>query len=275
MLEFLESNASLVRMSAFIGVFIVMSGFEALLPKRDRNQRRGERWLTNLGLVVVSTIISRILFPVVAVGAAVITAENGWGLLNQFEISLWVRLLVSLIVLDLAIYWQHVASHKIPFLWRFHKVHHADRDIDASSGLRFHPVEIILSMMYKMLVVLVLGPSAVAVLLFEVVLNASAMFNHANLRIPAWLDKKIRILFVTPDMHRVHHSVIKKETDSNYGFNLSIWDRIFRSYRTQPKLGHETMTLGLPDYQTDKPSNLVWSLLLPFKCKLKQIRSEA
>ena len=174
------------------------------------------------------------------------------------------HILVSAVLLDMAVYWQHVASHKIPMIWRFHKMHHADRDIDATTGIRFHPVEIVLSMLYKMVIVLILGPHIIGVFLFEIILNGSAMFNHANVRLPLWLDKTIRILFVTPDMHRVHHSVIAAETNSNYGFNLSIWDRIFGSYIAQPKEGHDGMTIGLPQYQTNKPSNILWCLKLPF-----------
>lgn len=264
MFEFLQSHEPQIRFASFAGLLILFSGLEALFPKKKRTQKRAGRWFTNLALVAISNVLVRLLFPIAAIGTAAFALDKGWGFLNQIELPFWIEILVALILLDFAIYWQHVASHKIPILWRLHKMHHADRDIDATSGNRFHPVEIILSLLYKMLIVLIVGPSMIAVLLFEIILNGSAMFNHANLRLPHWLDKFVRLLFVTPDMHRVHHSVIKAETDSNYGFNLSLWDRLFRSYRDQPQKGHLDMTIGLPQYQTDKPSNFLWSLTLPF-----------
>ena len=160
-------------------------------------------------------------------------------------------------------------SHRVPFFWRFHKVHHTDRDLDASSAVRFHPVEILLSMLYKCGIVLIIGPAALAVLIFEIVLNASAIFNHANLKLPLGADKVLRLFIVTPDMHRVHHSVIERETNRNFGFNLSVWDRIFRSYKAQPEAGHDGMTIGLSEHQSSAPSQLFWSLKLPFAKSLK------
>ena len=267
MLEFLQDHEPQIRLASFAGLLILFSGLEALFPKKKRTQKRAGRWFTNLALVGVSNVLIRVLFPIAAIGAAGYASSRGWGLLNHLKLSLWLELLIALILLDFSIYWQHVASHKIPILWRLHKMHHADRDIDATSGNRFHPVEIILSLLYKMLIVLIVGPAMVAVLVFEIILNGSAMFNHANLRLPRALDKSIRYLFVTPDMHRVHHSVLRNETDSNYGFNLSIWDRLFGSYNDQPAAGHDGMTIGLPDYQTDAPAQLLWCLKLPFSKK--------
>jgi sterol desaturase/sphingolipid hydroxylase (fatty acid hydroxylase superfamily) len=264
MLEYILSNESEVRIGAFAGLLVLFAGLEALLPKRQRMQKRLSRWFTNLSMVVISNLLVRLLFPIAAMGMAVYAAQKGWGLLNFADLPIGVDILLSLILLDFAIYWQHVASHKFPVLWALHKMHHADRDIDATTGIRFHPVEIILSMLYKMAIIMILGPSAVAVLLFEIILNGSAMFNHANLRLPRRLDQLIRYVFVTPDMHRVHHSIIKTETDSNYGFNLAIWDRMFGSYIDQPHKGHQGMTIGLPGHQTDNPSRVVWSLLFPF-----------
>jgi len=261
-LEFLQTHEPQVRFASFAGLLILFSGLEALFPKKKRTQKRAGRWFTNLALVAVSNVLIRVLFPVAALGMADYATGKSWGLLNQFDLPLWGNILASLVLLDFAIYWQHVASHKIPVLWRLHKMHHADRDIDATSGNRFHPVEIILSLLYKMLVIIAVGPALVAVLIFEILLNGSAMFNHANLRLPPWLDKSIRFVFVTPD---VHHSIISSETDSNYGFNLAIWDRVFKSYTDQPAKGHMDMTIGLPDYQTDKPSGLLWNLVFPFK----------
>lgn len=265
--QYIAEHEGLIRLSVFASVFVVMAVLEALYPRKTRTQPRLIRWITNLGIMVFYSVLLRLLFPVMAMGVALYAGSEGWGLLNQFDMPVWAHIVISAILLDMAVYWQHVASHKIPVIWAFHKMHHADRDIDVTTGNRFHPIEIILSMLYKMLVVLVLGPHVLGVLIFEIVLNGSAMFNHANLRLPLWLDKIIRLLFVTPDMHRVHHSVIRRETDSNYGFNLSVWDRIFGSYIDQPAKGHDAMTIGLAEYQTDKPSHLLWSLFLPFNKK--------
>lgn len=265
--EFIVSNEGMIRLSVFGGVLVLMAALETLFPRKPRTQPRLIRWVTNFGILVFYSALLRLLFPVMAMGVAVFAVSKGWGLLNLIEMPLWVHIVISAILLDLAVYWQHVASHKIPAIWAFHKMHHADRDIDVTTGNRFHPVEIILSMLYKMLVVLALGPHVVGVILFEIILNGSAMFNHANLRLPLWLDKIVRLVFVTPDMHRVHHSVIPRETNSNYGFNLTLWDRIFGSYIDQPQQGHDNMTIGLPQYQTDKPSHLLWCLMLPFNKK--------
>jgi len=241
-----------------------MMALEALAPRRARTSTRVQRWSTNIVLVVVNTFAARLLGPLVAGAVALFAAERGIGLFNIVDLPIVLAVLGGVILLDMAIYWQHVAFHKIPVFWRFHKVHHADRDIDVTTGVRFHPVEIVLSMIYKAVCVLALGPSLLAVILFEVILNASAMFNHANLKLLLWLDRIIRPVFVTPDMHRVHHSVIERETNSNYGFCLAIWDRLFGSYIDQPELGHDGMTIGLMEYQTPKPNQLLWSLSVPF-----------
>lgn len=254
-----------VRLGVFAGVFIIMAVVEALWPRKNRTQPRITRWFTNLGMVVVDSLAVRIIFPIVAVGLAQYATARGWGLLNMIALPFWLQVLISAVLMDMAIYWQHVASHKIPVLWRVHRVHHADRDIDVSTGNRFHPIEIVLSMLYKFVVILLLGPAALGVFLFEVLLNGSAMFNHANVALPQWLDKLLRLLFVTPDMHRIHHSWHRDETDSNYGFNLAIWDKIFGTYIDQPRDGHKEMVIGVKKFQDDKPSNIIWSLLLPFK----------
>ena len=269
MLSAIQNNQVFIRFAVFGGVLALMLVLESLYPRKARTQNRAQHVATNLGIVILYSAIMQILGRLIAVGlamgVAVYAAGHNFGLLNLFSsLPIWAHILLSMVLLDMAVYWQHVASHKIPIIWSFHKMHHADRDIDATTGIRFHPVEIVLSMFYKMVIVLILGPHVIGVFLFEVVLNGSAMFNHANLRLPLWLDKMVRIVFVTPDMHRVHHSVIGRETNSNYGFNLSIWDRIFGSYIAQPKEGHDDMTIGLPEYQTDEPSNIMWCLKLPF-----------
>lgn len=239
-----------IRLGVFGGVLVLMALWEVAAPKRRREIPRVLRWTNNLALVVVDTVVLRLSFPILAVGFAVMAEENGWGLFNIFDVPVWVAFLVSMVALDLAIYLQHVMFHAVPALWRLHRMHHSDLEFDATTGLRFHPVEILLSMVIKLAVVAALGPPAVAVLCFEVVLNASALFNHANIALPSSLDRVLRLLVVTPDMHRVHHSVVPAETNSNFGFNLSLWDRLLGTYRAQPRAGHEGMTIGIEQFRT-------------------------
>lgn len=257
----------ILRLSVFLGLFALFAVLEAWAPRRARVQPRGGRWFTNLSLVVIDTLTLRalsVLLPALAVGAALDAWRNDWGLFNQLTWPLWTEMLLTILILDLAIWAQHLVTHKVPAFWRFHRVHHADRDLDVTSGLRFHPVEIAASMALKIGLVYLLGPQALAVLLFEVLLNGTALFNHANLRLPPWLDRVVRLVLVTPDMHRVHHSVIREEHDSNFGFALSIWDRIFGTYRAQPAGGHDAMQVGL-EWQDEKPARLGWALWLPFR----------
>ncbi len=257
----------LLRLSVFLGLFAVFAGLEALAPRRKRVLGRGRRWLTNLSITVLNTLALRALalvVPFLAVGAAVDAWSMGWGALNRVVWPLWIEVLLALLALDFAIWAQHWLTHKVPLFWRFHRMHHADRDMDVTTALRFHPVEILASMGLKIGLIYVLGPQAVAVVLFEILLNGTALFNHANLRLPVWLDRVLRLVLVTPDMHRVHHSVIRAEHDSNFGFALSVWDRIFRTYRAQPEAGHQGMVVGL-QWQDEKPAQLGWSLWLPFR----------
>lgn len=251
-----------LRLSIFLGVLILMGALEAVFPARDRVQKRTARWTTNLGLVIIDTLAIRLLFPIIAVGAALWAQTQGWGLLNLIGLPNWAAVIIAVIILDMMIYWQHVAFHRIPVLWRLHKVHHADRDLDASSGLRFHPVEIVISMLYKMAVVIALGAPVVAVIFFEILLNACAIFNHANVRLPRWVERPLRQILVTPALHRIHHSVIERETNTNFGFSVIWWDKIFKSYTDKPK---GEITLGLSEYQSDAPSGLIWSLTAPFR----------
>jgi len=255
---------TVIRLSIFLGALILFSGLEALFPRKQRTQKRLNRWLTHLGFTLINTIAVRLLGPIVALTAASWATANNIGLFNVTSWPLWIEITLAFIMLDFAIYLQHIVTHKIPILWRLHKVHHSDRDLDASSALRFHPIEIMLSMLYKCALVLIIGPAAIAVLIFEIVLNASAIFNHANLSLPLWLDKVLRRVIVTPDMHRVHHSIYPVETDKNFGFNFSIWDRLFKTYLAAPQAGHERMVIGLSEHQSEDPSGLVWSLKLPF-----------
>ncbi len=267
--ENLPLSEPALRFGSFALIFILMTVLELMAPRRALTGAKLHRWGTNLGILVAATITARLVGQfsgtLVAVGASVFAANQGLGLLNIIALPAGVEIILAIAALDLAIWFQHVISHKIPFFWRMHRVHHADRDIDLTTALRFHPAEIILSMLYKSFIVLVLGPAAWAVILFEIILNGSAMFNHANIRLPLWLDRALRVLLVTPDFHRVHHSVYRDEHDGNYGFFLSIWDRLFGTYTSQPRDGHTGMTIGLDAYQSDKPDEIIWSLMLPGK----------
>lgn len=242
-----------------------MAAWEVAAPRRRREIPRVVRWTNNLSLVIIDTAILRLSFPILAVGLAVLAEENGWGLFNVLDPPFWLAFLVSLLALDLAIYFQHVLFHAVPVLWRLHRMHHADLEFDTTTGLRFHPVEILLSMVIKLSIVAALGPPAVAVLVFEVLLNASSLFNHANIALPSRLDRALRLVIVTPDMHRVHHSIIPSETNSNFGFNLSWWDRLLGTYRAQPRHGHEDMTIGIEQFRTRRDLWLDRMLIQPVR----------
>ncbi len=259
------SQEGIIRIAVFLGVMAVMMILEAALPRRIRGLTRVQRWPANLGIVVADTVLARLVIPLPPVAVAVWAQETHTGLLNFVDLPALPVAIACVVFLDLAIYVQHVIFHKIPILWRLHRMHHADTDIDVTTGIRFHPIEIILSLLIKIALVWALGIPAVAVIIFEVVLNASALFNHANVRLPLALDRVLRVLIVTPDMHRVHHSWHPDETNSNYGFNLSIWDRIFKTYRDQPKDGHDGMTIGLGSFREADSRSLLGLLLIPFK----------
>lgn len=255
----------LIRSVFFFGILGIMALWERLSPSRRLSVSKPLRWGSNLGLVVLNTVLLRAGFPLAAVGFAAIAAEQGWGLFNVVALPGWLAILLSVMALDLVIYWQHVMFHALPTLWRLHKVHHADRDFDVTTGLRFHPIEIFLSMGIKIAAIALLGAPPVAVLIFEVLLNATAMFNHGNVSLPRSVDRLLRWVVVTPDMHRIHHSVITQETNSNYGFNLPWWDYLFGTYRARPAKGNQGMTIGLTEYQnTLRVAQLPWMLLLPF-----------
>jgi len=255
----------MLRLGVFLSVMVGMVAWEVAAPRRRQEIPRIIRWTNNLALVVVDTVILRLSFPILAVGLALIAEERGWGLFNALRMPLWLAVLLSILMLDLAIYLQHVLFHAVPALWRLHRMHHADLEFDVTTGLRFHPVEILLSMAIKLAAVPALGAPAVAVLLFEVLLNATAMFNHANIRQPKGVDRVLRWIVVTPDMHRVHHSVIPVETNSNFGFNLPWWDRLLGTYRAQPKAGHEGMTIGIEQFRTPRDLWLDRMLIKPLR----------
>ncbi len=255
----------LVRLGAFVGVLAAMAAWEVRAPRRARLLARRVRWPGNLGLVALNVLVARLAFPVAAVGFAAIAAERGWGLLNAFDIPPWLAFGLSLLALDVAIYLQHVMFHAVPVLWRLHRVHHADPDCDVTTGARFHPVEIVLSMLVKLAAIAVIGAPAAAVLAFEVLLNACAMFNHGNVAIPRAVDRALRRVIVTPDMHRIHHSMAMAETNSNYGFNLAWWDRLFGTYRAEASLPQERMRIGVEHLTgDDRAVSLAGMLAIPF-----------
>ena len=262
-------NEALIRLVVFLGLFSLFAAVETLAPRRIRTQQRSKRWMTNWGITIANTLALRVMalvVPLLAVGAALDASAQGWGLFNWLSWPAWLEVILAILILDFAIWLQHLITHKVPILWRLHRVHHADVDMDVTTAIRFHPVEIALSMVLKIGLVYLLGPAALAVVLFEIMLNGTAMFNHANIKLPLPLDHAIRRVLVTPDMHRVHHSVHRHEHDSNYGFALSIWDRSFGTYIAQPAAGHDDMDVGLK-WQDDRPSRLGWSLALPFSRK--------
>lgn len=265
MSTFIFENEAFIRLGFFFGTFAVMAFWEIVAPRRVLTTSKAVRWANNLGITLLDTITVRLFFSAGAVGFAILTQSRGWGLMNILAMPFWARVLVGIIALDFIIYMQHLIFHHVPLLWRLHKMHHTDLDYDVTTGTRFHPVEIIISMCIKVGAIFSLGVPPLAVLVFEVVLNATAMFNHGNVRLPAGLDRYLRLLVVTPEMHRVHHSVIIKEFNSNFGFNLPWWDRMFGTYRAQPVKGHKGMTIGLARYREARNLNL-WSLLaLPFR----------
>ena len=263
--ELLLNNEVAIRLGFFSAIFALMTGWELLAPRRMGQVKRRLRWPSNIGIVVLNTLLLRFVMPTTAVALALACEAAGWGLLQQFDLPLWLACVLAIVCLDLAIYLQHIMFHAVPVLWRLHRMHHADLAFDVTTGARFHPVEIILSMVIKFVVIAALGPPAVAVLIFEVLLNALAMFNHANARLPLGLDKVLRRAIVTPDMHRIHHSVIPHEANSNFGFNLSLWDRAFGTYCAQPQKGHQEMDIGISTFRTERDLRLDKMLLQPFK----------
>ena len=265
MSDFILDHELIIRASAFLGIFALMALWEVAAPRRQRLIPRLQRWSANLGIVVLYTLLLRLIFPAAAVGMAAFTASQGWGLFNYLEWPFWVEVIGAIVLLDLVIYLQHVMVHAVPVLWRLHRVHHADPEYDLTTGARFHPIEIILSMLIKMITITALGPALVAVVLFEVILNGMAMFNHANIKLPALIDRSLRWLVVTPDMHRVHHSVEPDETNSNFGFNLSLWDRLMGTYREQPRLGQTGMDIGIASLRDPEiTTRLMGMLRIPF-----------
>lgn len=259
----------ILRLLAFSTIFITLAAVELLAPRLERDEMRGalksRRWMTNLAMVVLSSVALRILFPLAAVGTALWAHSNGLGLFPLLGLPVWAVGILAFIVLDFAVWLEHLVSHKWPWLWRIHRMHHADTGFDLTTALRFHPLEIVLSMLWKAVVIIALGAPPVAVLIFEIVLNGAAMFNHANIKLPKAVDAVLRLLIVTPDMHRIHHSTDRRETDSNYGFNLAIWDRLFSTYTQAPRRGETGIEIGLTEWRDGRTTaGLGWALVLPF-----------
>jgi sterol desaturase/sphingolipid hydroxylase (fatty acid hydroxylase superfamily) len=263
--ETLLTYEPVLRLGAFAAIFALMALWELLAERRPQQIGRARRWPSNLGIVIVDTLLVRLAFPTAAVGVALLAEARGWGLFQNFEIPYALAVVAAVILLDLVIYLQHVLFHAVPVLWRLHRVHHADLEFDVTTGIRFHPVEILLSMGLKLGAVVALGAPALAVLLFEVLLNATSMFNHGNVRLPERVDRVLRWVVVTPDMHRVHHSALPRETNSNFGFNLPWWDRLLGTYRAQPRAGHERMTLGIEQFRDPGELRLDRLLTQPFR----------
>ena len=256
------AHEPVIRLAAFLGVFFLIATWELLSPRRQLATPKALRWLANISITVLGTALTRGIFPVLAVTVA--AKGNTPGLLEHVHLPLSLKVLTGILALDLIIYLQHVTFHAVPLLWRLHMMHHADLDIDVTTGLRFHPIEVMLSMAIKIAAIVIIGPPVLAVILFEILLNATSMFNHGNIYIPAGVDKFLRLLVVTPDMHRVHHSVVIRETNSNFGFNFPLWDRIFRTYKAQPAAGHKDMVIGLSQFRDRKRLTFPWMLALPF-----------
>jgi len=265
--EFVTSNEPAIRLACFAGIFLVVALGELVAPRRGLTTSKPSRWFANIGIVVINAGILRIVFPVAAVGMATIAVHRQWGVFNNVEAPYWAAVILSVIILDLAIYVQHAMFHAIPVLWRLHMMHHSDLDFDLTTGSRFHPIEIALSMLIKMAVVVLVGAPALAVVLFEILLNGTSTFNHGNVFIPLGFDRVLRLIVVTPDMHRVHHSVFPFETNSNFGFNFPWWDRLMGTYRGQPRMGHEGMTIGLNQFREPSLLTLPRMLALPFTGK--------
>jgi sterol desaturase/sphingolipid hydroxylase (fatty acid hydroxylase superfamily) len=264
--SFLLAHEPALRLAAFGVVLMTMAGWEVLAPRRERTLSRRSRWPANVAIVVLNTVLLRLLSPIAAVGVALAAESHGWGLLNYVALPPWTALAVGVVFLDLAIYLQHVMFHAVPVLWRLHRMHHADLDLDVTTGARFHPVEMLLSLMIKFAAIAAVGVPPAAVVVFELLLNASSMFNHSNVRIPMAIERALRWLLVTPDMHRIHHSIDRGETNSNFGFNLSLWDRLFGTYRAQPRAGHEAMIIGIPDIRDPAEcATLAGMLAMPFR----------
>ncbi len=266
-MDYILYHESMLRVCFFVGIFIIIATLEILLVRRSLTTPKRKRWFANIGIVIINTILLRIIFPVGVVGMAIWVENQGWGLFNKVHLPFWVEVVLSIIFLDFIVYLQHVMFHALPLFWRLHMIHHADMDYDLTTGIRFHPIEMLVSMFIKIAAVILIGASPLAVIIFEILLNGTAMFNHGNFFINTTVDRILRLLVVTPDMHRVHHSVLPSETNSNFGFNFPWWDRLMGTYISQPSGGHIDMTIGLNQFRDPSQLTLCWMLVLPFMGK--------
>ncbi|NKB36600.1 MAG: sterol desaturase family protein [Gammaproteobacteria bacterium] len=260
---FTANQELIIRLSVFLGVFVVLVSWELVAPRRSKVLSAWKRRGANLLLMIANAFVLRLLLPLAALSMATLASVSGWGLLNSLAVNIWLAGILSFLLFDLLIYFQHRLMHKISFLWRIHRVHHSDTDIDVTTGVRFHPLEILLSLCIKITAVLLIGPPLIAVIVFEVVLSSSSLFNHANIFVPLKVEGILRNFIVTPDMHRVHHSVKEYETNSNFGFNISLWDRLFGSYRAQPEDGHQGIIVGLKEFRGPEFVNVLWLFRQP------------
>ena len=267
MTDFIANHEGMIRLAFFVGIFAAVAIAELAAPRRALTTSKVSRWFANIGIVVMNTVLLRLIVPASAVGISVWVQQQGWGLFNQVEIPYWLKVVLSAMLLDFVIYLQHVMFHAVPLLWRFHMMHHADMDFDVTTGTRFHPIEIFISMGIKFAAIMLLGAPALGVIIFEILLNGTAMFNHGNFFVPLGVDRNLRLFVVTPDMHRVHHSVFPTEANSNFGFNLPWWDRLMGTYRAQPTRGHDGMTIGLNQFRDPAGLTLPRLLVLPFTGK--------
>ncbi|MBX2847830.1 MAG: sterol desaturase family protein [Acidiferrobacterales bacterium] len=265
MLELHEINEANLRLGFFVGVFALLAIIEFVTPRRAQTVSKSFRWLNNIGVSVVNTLVLRFTLPVLATGMALLAHDHSFGIFNWISLPFWLACLLSFLIMDFAIYLQHRLFHAVPIFWRLHRMHHTDLEFDVTTAVRFHPVEILISMLIKLIIVALIGAPAVSILIFEIVLNGSAMFNHSNIKLPSWLDKNLRLILVTPDMHRVHHSVHQPETDSNFGFNLPWWDRLCGTYIDQPRDGHTNMQIGIEKFRDSNDTRLDKLLLQPLK----------
>ena len=264
MQELFFENESYIRLGAFLGIFALLTIWEISTPKRELLELRRFRWFSNIGLIVISSVLIRFILPTAAVGVALHVEQDNLGILNHYDLPFLLQFVLAFVLMDLAIYFQHVMFHALPLFWRFHRVHHSDLDCDITTGLRFHPFEIVISIVFKFLVIISVGVPVIAVVIFEIILNAASMFTHSNIKIPATFERIVRWFIVTPDMHRIHHSIKENETNSNFGFFISLWDRMLGTYTSEPEYGHANMQIGLKNFREPKWQNLRWLIYLPF-----------
>ena len=269
MKEFFFQYESYIRLSSFIGLYALLTLWEISSPKRKLEHARRLRWVSNFGLIIISSILVRFIFPTAAVGIALLVEQNHWGLLYYFELPYIIHFIAAFVLMDLSLYFQHVMFHALPLFWRFHRVHHTDLDFDITTGLRFHPFEMVISILIKFMTITALGVPVLAVVIFEITLNAASMFSHSNIKIHLAIEQMTRWFIVTPDMHRIHHSVSENEANSNFGFFISVWDRLFGTYTKEPKEGHAGMQIGLNNFREPKWQDLRWLIYLPFVSKIK------